>query len=237
MTAKRASKTIQVNHKPLHTFNYVQNPNYNFCMTLLNENNQVLFSPVQCKDYFQDIFYSEYTGHTAGIYGISWKKGMLNTDVETFKILLMGGGVNLKATIKDLKAFMNVFDKAQGFKKTDIVPTQDDGNIVVIVSKEWTQSGPMISSFMTLLRLAGGYKKTWTVQEYLKNIKPGSSVYIDLPNYSKKDVANLSTIYRRFLALLMGVKPTIDWTHSDNIMLVHNTGVVGYSNFPVAKDA
>jgi len=230
---------ISVNLAPKYTFSYNQLSNYNFNMTLLDENNQIVFSPVMCKDYFQEIFYSEYTGKSAAIFGLFWKKGMFNVEQEFFKVLLMGGGVSLKDHTKDLQKFLNYFDKSQGFQKTTVIETDNTQNIVVNFSKEWTQNGPLLSAFMTLLRLGGAYdrKSKKTALAYLKSIHPASRQKPKMPGYVQKDATNLLVTIERLAALLKGVKITHKWQSfsENNIHAVHDTGLNGYAGFPRVK--
>ncbi len=237
VVAEEVREIIEVNHKPIHEFSYVQNLNHNFKLTLLNKENQIVFNPVQCKEYFQDIFYSEYTGNPAGIYGLSWRQGMFDISGDYFKLLLIGGGVKLNKHAHALETFMNFFDKAQGFNPTKVLQTTVDEEIVVVFSKEWTQNGPLLSAYLNLVRIAGNYEEKWSAKEYLALVKPGVGDKIPLIPYTCKDITNMSTTYGRILALLEGKKPTHSWGEFSGISAVHTTGLATFSRFPTMKEA
>jgi hypothetical protein len=151
------TEQIVVDYSPINEFHYCQMPNFEYCFLLIDGKNRALHSPFECKDYLQDMFYCEYTGKSAGIWGIHWKAGMIDMDVEKFRVVLMGGAEILEPKIDHLKKFLNIFDSALGFELSEVYSTNSEKRIVVEFSKKWTQNGPLLSAYMTLLRLYGAY--------------------------------------------------------------------------------
>ncbi len=225
---------LKIDLTPIKEFRYCQISNHNFNFLLLNEKNKALHSPFVCKDYIQDIFYTEYTGKSEEIYGIMWQKGMLNTDVSTFKLAILGTTEEMQERAEDLQAFLNLFEVAQNIPPCKIVKTNDSKNIVIEFSKEWTVNGPLLSAFTTLIRLGGVYKKGEDAVKYLKSLLQYANKMekVPLPNYMLVDVNRLNMCIKRLAALLQGKRVEHKWEDFQSINQVHHTGLIGYKNFP-----
>lgn len=225
---------MEIDLTPIRNFRYIQISNHSFQFLLLDENNKALHSPFECKDYLQDIFYCEYTGNSHEIWGLLWKKGMLNTDVETFKMALLGGRETLKGRIPHLKSFLNQLEDAQGIPHTEVYETPNEKHIVVEFSKKWTESGPLLSAYTTAIRLAGTYEGG-DIIEYLQNLwklfKTGKEDVF--PRYMRVDVERLNLSIGKLAALLQGKQVECCWEDFTDIEVVHDTGIIGYSDFPM----
>jgi hypothetical protein len=230
-----SDQIIEVDFTPIYEFHYCQIPNFEYCFLLIDEQNRALHSPFECKDYLQDMFYCEYEKKAAGIWGIHWKPGMINMDVEKFRVVLMGGGEILEPRIAHLKEFLNAFDTALGFELSEVYPTKSSERIVVEFDKRWTQNGPLLSAYMTLLRLYGLYEGG-DVREYLKKLELTSTKNAS-PNFMQKDVSNMIAYHgaSRYAALLDGKIPESKWSDFNNMTEVHDTGVFGFKNFPTSE--
>lgn len=238
---------IKVNKTPKFGFSYNQVSNHNFNLALLTEDNQVLHTPVMCKDYFQDIFWCEHSGKDDGIYGLKWKSGSFDVTQERFKILLMGGGVKISETQESLQSFINEFDKAQGFSLSVIHQTGDDEELVVEFSKDWTSSGPLLSALTTIIRLGGAYE-SGDVKEFLSNmhglisdhmeeIERGNTPDMKVePEYAIVEVARLLRNYEKLLGLLAGKKIDFGWGNIGSIRSAHYMGIYEYKDFPTSKN-
>lgn len=224
---------LTVDLSPINEFRYSQVDNYNFQYILLDENLRAVHSPFMCKDYLQDIFYCEYTGNSAGIWGINWKPGMLNINVDYFHMVLHGGSIEMRSKIPTLLSFVNQFELAQGIPLTEIEETEDDKMIVIKFSKQWTQNGPLLSAYTTLLRIGGTYSLEETPIEYLQRLlKEYKQTPVPFHQYMLHDVQRLPSFLEKLNALLYGQKVEHDWKSFSSIGLVHNTGIMGYKNFP-----
>lgn len=232
------SDTLEIDYAPISEFRYNQISNYEYQFLLIDKNNKALHTPFECKDYLQDIFYCEYVKKNSNIYGISWKPGMLDIDVEYFRVVLMGGREELEGKIPALQKFINVFDSAQGIPLSKVYPTTNPKNIVVEFHKLWTENGPKLSAYMTLLRLWGAYTEEEDVLEYLKKIiKELRYDKFSGPLFMRKDIYNLSIENRlgRLAALLAGVKVQHNWSDFSSIEEVHDTGLMEYEEFPTVE--
>lgn len=228
---------IHVDLTPISEFRYCQISNHLFQFLLLDKNNRALHSPFECKDYLQDIFYCEITGKPSKIYGIDWHQGMLDINVETFRLALSGGKVTLDGRVEMLQNFLNLFEIQLGISPSKVSKTDDPKIIVVDFSKEWTSNGPLLSAFTTLIRLSGTYDGGNPI-EYLSSLlqyKVPANRPQGFPDYMLVDIKRLDNTLPKFAALMEGKRPEHQWTDFKSIMFVHDTGVVGFKNFPVAN--
>jgi hypothetical protein len=229
--------TMHVDLSPIKTFRYIQIPNHDFTFILLDENLKAIHSAFQCKDYLQDIFYCEYTGESAEIWGIYWTQNMLNMNTKRFKMALSGGKVQLENQVKTMKSFLNFFDVALDIPKTRVYNTDDPKIIVVDFHKSWTENGPLLSAFTTAIRLSGLYKEGDPI-EYLTKIRgyiDSSKRPSDYMDYMLIDIQRLPVTLGRFAALLEGKKPEHSWSDFKDIHAVHDTGIVGFGKFPTVS--
>jgi hypothetical protein len=239
---------IAVDLRPVNTFRYNQISNYKFQFVLLGDENQALHTPVECKDYFQDIFFTESTGISTDVYGIHWEQGRV-TPGEYYRIALLGGEVsNLEQLLPNIQMFVNDFENALGFPCSHFYPTENPGVVVVEFPKEWTVNGPMISAFTSLLRLGWLYTGEESVLKYLKKI----AIYKDdlkrpqnFPRFMKVEIKRLDNTIRKLASLLKGKKyekkwddieipSDIDPDYLEEFMIeyIHDFGLVDCKDFP-----
>lgn len=230
-----SNEVLHVDLSPVRKFRYVEISNHYFQFILLGENNQALHTPFQCKDYLQDIFFAEATGIVTDAYGIRWKKGMLNTDTGTFRMALHGGSILLESIAPAFQMFLNIFEEALGFSPTVVTTTDKPEIIVVDFSKEWTENGPLLSAYTTLIRLAGMYNGGDAL-EYLRAIheyKNPDNRPAGFPMYMSKEIARLDKTLNRLAALLQGKKPDDAWSnHADTTNIIRDVHDMGICNFP-----
>lgn len=229
---------LHVDLSPVKSFRYIEISNYLFQFLMLGENHQALHTPFQCKDYLHDIFFTESTGIPTDVYGISWRKGMLNTDVDFFNMALNGGSVELEGYIPAFQSFLTVFETALGIPATIVSPTDDSKTIVLTFHKDWTVGSPILSAYTTLIRLAALYEGG-DVLEYLHKIheyKNPEKKPANLPKYMSKEIGRLDRTLNRLAALLQGKRPDDVWANhvgTDNVIRdVHDLGIFNYVNFP-----
>lgn len=226
-TKKKETKPtlIEVNTDPVHKFTYNQIFNHDFNFALLTKDNRVLHSPVMCKDYFEDIFYSEYNKKAGKIYGLDWKPGMLDIKPARFKLLISHTNGSLSKRAKLLEEFINQFDKAQKISKTKVFQTTDENSIIIDFSKKWTNSGPLLSVLTTLIRIAGCYKGG-DAAKYL------SSKMKNMPSYMRVEYDRLTNTKSKLLHLLDGYKIKFPWNSLSSVGTAHVMGIVMFNDFP-----
>jgi len=225
---------ITVDIEPLKTFSYNQIPNHSFNFAMLDHNFKILHTPSTCKDYLQDMFWCEYTKHDADIYGMHWKPGIIDLTQKRFRLALFGGDVVLSEIKGYLQEFLNYFDDAQKIDRSVVMETTDPKILVVEFDREWTLSGPMLSAFTTLIRVSGPYKGGDPIA-YLKEMHSVSARgqhSTVVPRYSIIEVDRLKRSFKRLLALLAGKVFSYDWSNIRNTAEAHETGILGYTEFP-----
>lgn len=225
-------ETTEIDLTPISEFKYCQEPNHSFNFLLLNEQNQAVHSPFQCKDYLQDIFWSEVTGNDSEIWGIEWSQGMFNINRPMFRMALLGGQENMEDRIPYLWEALNLFETALGFTPSKIYRTSNPKHIVVEFSKEWTRNGPLLSSLTSLIRISADYKGG-DFLEYLHTVL--KELPSNLTPYMRVEKQRLGITLPRFSALLQGMTPECSWEDFDDIQDVHDTGIVEFSGFPEVK--
>lgn len=226
---------MKINIDPIHPCKYIQNYNHGFNLALLDKDNRVYFSPFQCKDYLQDIFWCHRTGRDAEIYGIVCKKGMIDDSLDTFKLGILGGKFNMRNRIPSLTKFINTFEDAQGFKHTKIDETEEDSNIVINFSREWTENGLLLSTFATAVRLAGAYEDG-DIITYLKKLSDDYKSKKEIsPVYVIVDASRLPVTINKFAAVLKGIKIDYPWDKITSVIYAHNMGIVEYNGFPTVE--
>jgi len=230
--------TIKLDTVPTFNFTYYQISNFDFCVSFVDKNNKVLTTPTPCKDYLQDIIWSETTGKSIDVYGLKWKQGNFDITTPTTKLALFGGLVKLNGMVENMQVFLNHFDKAQGMEPSKIYLTEDDKVIVVEFDSNWTKGGgPLISAFTTAIRVCGLYtgeapidylKKVFDAYKKTKSIKP---------DYMKVEVARLETNLKKLAALLAGMKTKYSWHDIDghNFYEVHSYGITNCYDFPAVS--
>lgn len=214
---------------PIHHFSYNENFNHRFKLALLTPEGKILHTPAQCKDYFQDIFCSEYTNRDMSIYGIHWKPKMLDISTDYFYMGLFGGDVALKESLPNIVALLNEFEKVLGIEFSEGIETDNPENIVIKFHKGWTENGPIVSSMTTIMRLGAKYTPGEDVIEYLKKLKKKK---ISIFSYMRVEVARLEITLKRLAALLQGKKPDFPWENVVTVAYAHAYGIMEYPKFP-----
>lgn len=162
-----------------------------------------LFETIQrispCKDYLNDVVYSEATGLPVKAYGLSTEKtGLFDNEKYAYlgiKILPRQDGSsynqmeehiqNLNENYKNLKKFLNYFDSALGLKKTQIYQANDN-HFVIKFDVAWARYTYSISLFSLLCRVGQFYKGEQTPIEYLQTFKDfNPDVYLVKNNVPK----------------------------------------------------
>lgn len=226
-----------INLEPKYSYYYNQISNHNFELALLTESgDQILHTVVQCKDYFQDMFWCEYNKEEGSVYGLDWKPGYINLDSKFYEMALFGGSELMEQRAENLQKLLNYFDTAQEFDLTTVTKTDNPKIIVVKFSHKWTESGPLLSAFTSIIRVSGSYEGE-DPKEYFKHLydlRMGSKRYPS-PSYSHVDIGRLTVIYPKLLALLEGKKVTLPWNKITSTANAHSTGIYGWTGFPIAE--
>jgi hypothetical protein len=211
--------------KVRHSFSYDQLPNHKFVMSILQDG-ELMFEPAECKDYFQDVYWSEYVKKKTGtIYGLSWAPGRIDISRPT-QTLYIHAPYALAGEAAQMQAFLQAFDRAQGMTPS-VVEVHDERTLLIHFDTRWTRSGPMLSAYTSLVRLSGQYDGgnidlLLTRVDLTRQTRPEAT-----PECCRNDV-----LAPRFRALLMGKTSEAKWIKSDKITSVHFDGVCMSPTFP-----
>ena len=157
---------IQPNMDPLHKFQYTQVSNAAFNLVLMNQDLRALHTPVMCKDYFQDIYWSEKTRGKGSIYGLVWEPGRFDAGAPRQYLAITWANPLIQLQ-KPLQRWINAFDSAQGFTPAVVHATPSDKMIVLEFDQGWVSNGPMISALTSLIRLCGEFTEDGDPAAYL----------------------------------------------------------------------
>lgn len=215
---------LELNEEPVYPLKYNQISNYGFQFVLLDKN-QYLHTPVMCKDYFQDILWSEYLKkNTSNVYGLSWEPGRVDFKRGRLRMAIDGGAVSMAKRVPYLEKFLNAFEDSLGFKRSVVIPTTNTKVLVVDFSKEWTTCGPLISAFTTLIRISGLYTGG-DAFEYL------SSPMENPPAYMKVEIARLKSTLPKLKSLLAGNTFNFPWEKLSMAMYAHGMGIMNLTDY------
>ena len=135
-----------------------------------------------CKDYLNDVVWSEHTGKEITAYGLKYKKKNIFDKTNAYIVLSIlpykGGNEypnyhqdikNLAKNYKLLNKFINYFDEKLGMFPSEITEVEPNKYIVKFDYK-WCKSTYGISLFSLLLR-AGQFYKKGDCMKYLKEFQ------------------------------------------------------------------
>lgn len=136
-----------------------------------------------CKDFLNDVVWSEHVGESISIYGLRYsKQGIFNgkTSYMVIKILPDQSDCRykdqdlhesiLRDNYKNLAKFMNFFDKKFKLSLTEIEDA-GDGKYLVKFDYKWSKYTYSISLFTLLLRVGMFWKGDPDPMKYLKDFK------------------------------------------------------------------
>lgn len=221
---------VKVDMVPVLKMSYNQISNLGFCFALLNNDLRALHTPFECKDYLQDIFWSDRVGKSASIWGMEWKHGIFDSRADRFKLALSHGSDDLSQIAPLMQEFINHFDAAQGIESTQVMKTEDKHIIMVDFDKGWTTCGPQLSALTTIIRVSGDYIGGDPI-DYLTTIKEAPEPSIK-HKWIRVEISRLSYTLKRLAALLDGKHVEYAWEKSKSAQNAHNTGIMGFDEFP-----
>lgn len=243
---------MRVNLTPVHKQGYSQIRNYGFSFGLLLPPNKDAGEPArllttwfECKDYLQDIFWSENTKQKGSCCGLNWEPGRINPRASRqFLILHSEKEANLYMRLEALQDFLRPFDKANGWTPTIIHKVENEAGkallnaLVVEADGEWFQSAPLISSLTSLIRLARDFPVNGDVDAYLKKVGNGGKAFPSPwpENYSGKELGRAPSTVPKLRALLRGQRPIQSWEAIPSMSGAHGRGVLGCTTYPTFAD-
>jgi hypothetical protein len=180
---------------------------------------------VKCKDFFQDIFWSEKTKEDVkDIYGFFWKCGTYdfhNKPKLMFAITKLNDyGFGKKH--KNIQELLNIFDKSLNFEPSIVKPDETEKYCVVLVDSKWIKR-PYLSSLLFFITRLGEYYEGSNILEFLKEISNNNSILNDAI-YLRNSLTKIKNI-------LKGYEYNQNWedyqSFSNTYYIIHNSsGIV-----------
>lgn len=217
-----------------------------FTFALLDDENTTMHTEAQCKDYFQDLWWSENRQQPTEVWGFEWKPGRIKLDAECYRFALKFKDV-LRDRMDNLLNFLHIFEQALGYRPCSIEQTIDENVLIITVSSQWFISAPMISAWTTLVRLSLQYAGG-DVMEYLDNVAAPVKRYLaesyrmggenkNMPCHEAMlaDLGRYDKIRPRIKALLKGQEARLDWAKLSGGYVAHESGICGHKGFPEVK--
>ena len=189
-------------------------------------------SPIStCKDFLNEVVYTEATGFSSRAYGMNWDKKVDLFKDRVYLVIKMlarkgGSGYSyanstlekdtalLCNNYKNMQAFMRCFDEILGLKPTKIAQSEN-GMFLVTLDKEWVSTTYSISLYTLLIRAALVYEDG----DFLK--------FLDNYKYSNYD-AGLLRSSRKGINKIIETKelPTYSQQELETKRCPHNEGIL-----------
>src|SRR5688572_16402328 len=138
---ERRMTLITVKKYPGDPMNLDQITGVPLTLALLSPENVQLHSPVMCKDYLNDPFWSELTKQDVLVYGFSWKPGTFNPLRRVQRLHLKFKNTTLAdEAIPNILALLNAWETQLGFPRTRAASATRKNSKVLFVSRKWTEA-------------------------------------------------------------------------------------------------
>lgn len=139
---------------------------------LLDANFKGIHAPFRCKDYFQDLFFSEFMEKPVSIYGFSWKPSKAPWAIkdEVLRIAVRYKQIVLKRRIPAAKEFLDQFTTPLGFKPISVYADKTGKIVVFEFNREWITKPVYVSLLTLLMRLSLAYKSGEDTKKFFDRI-------------------------------------------------------------------
>lgn len=181
-----------------------------------------------CKDYLNDVVYSEYTGKPFQAHGLHTKKRNIFDHGEGYLVFsvcpYMGGGKYsnydrdlecLKQNEENVMIFINWFEEKFGLKERTIISKLEENKYLAVVPLFWTKATFLISLYSFLIRIGifydgkqapmdyfANFNKDSSDQYMINSIKPKLEKVLNGGKFPKQDMNNLSGVHSNGICAL-----------------------------------
>lgn len=185
-----------------------------------------------CKDYLNDVVFSEQTGKNCNAHGLHYsKQDAFKTRQAYMAISIMPyssgdnypnfekDALNLQNNIHNVQLFMNNIEKKMGIKYlTKITPSSKAGIYICQFDKYWTKTTYAVSAYSFLLRLSQWYNGVDDVMHYLETF-----------SYFPDDLYLLNGCLENLKWMIENpLKLTQEWANFTGNTVVHNAGIKSF---------
>lgn len=190
----------------------------------------------RCKDYFNDMFFTEKTGKAVSIYGFNWKqgngKGVLDQDRLTIAVRLRNRNntqefYDIKdEEVKSVFLLLKQFNDSNKFNTLEVENSDDNKYVIISFDKKWIEIPYLCSAFHLFIRLGFTYKEG---EDLISFYEKGSKNFI-----SPSDESYFRSAKNKIKDLLEGKIDTKQKYEDYNTGNIHNySGIVNYSKYSI----
>lgn len=139
--------------------------------------------PVRCKDYYQDIFWSQRSRKPFHIYCFDWTPNtVLDKQIADGTLLMAlryedGTGMKELKQFKDgLQNFLNAWEAVLGYKASTVEVSDDGLSLLIAFGPQWIEKPVSVSLFTLLLRVGIGYGGQ-PIMEFMSHVAKNGNVW------------------------------------------------------------
>lgn len=203
--------------------------NYGFTMALLDDKFRALHPPVNCKDYFQDLFWTEHHEKPSEVYGFEWSPGTISLKRPTYYMGCRHSSIEIGKNRLNWQTFVNTWDYKRGYRLTKI-RLDTPKSVLVEFDGAWTKKPVLMSAFTSILRMGSVYDEksdSNNIWEWLlARQKPSYHT-----GHASPDFSRLRTILPRLKRLAEGMEPKQTYQEYESPHEAHERGIYGWE-FP-----
>lgn len=217
-----------------------------FCKMLLSGEFETVQPLSPCKDYLNDVVYTEHTGKSFSACGLATvKHGIFDSAPHAYlaiKILRPKGGgwpcvaqtfemaqAELQKNYKNIEKLLNHVEakfSSQGLdERTAISPTQDEHMFLLAVPLWWCRTTHLISLYSLFVRMAQFWDGTGTADAFLENYKNPLDLQLWAPAYGRTAKGNYSAMLKHGIKI---ITPEELFDRNPSAPNVHSNGILAY---------
>lgn len=162
-------KLIQAEQKGYAEITQTKAFRYAF-VTIDKDSARELFSPIKCKDFFNEALASRSFGKPYATFGFSFDFSKTPYDVDATKFSLECSKEDFKLLLENLPV-IHMIEKHNGLALTTLDETNISNKYICIADKAWQERHDLMSTYTWLLRLML-YKKIDNIENWVDEITP-----------------------------------------------------------------
>jgi hypothetical protein len=201
----------------------------------INEKGVNITPFVKCKDYFNDMFWSNKVNKPINIFGFVWMpgqdKGELDKPRLSIAIRTETGRKLVPITEEEKSSIISMlinFSDRLGYGDIVGESEEDGGHFIVHFDKRWTEIPYVNSAFFLLIRAAFGFDPGKEPLEYLTSDK---SRFV---SFNDQSYLKSVKVRQKFEDLYKGnVDKSQKYEDYNNGNIHNGSGVVGYQNYKI----
>lgn len=198
---------------------------------ILDDTNTIRHIPVRCKDYFQDIYWSEIVSKKeVSQYGFTWDGKNNNPVSKLLRVnLLLMNDISEPLNGKNIKELLKPFERVLNIDHTEYILVDDTPNQIVInYSNDWTKYPYLLSLFLFLVRIGTKYEGKGNKKDVLNWFKTEAS-----KTALMSDKSILLFLKEEKIFDLLFINKTLGnqkWEYYKSVSSVHDySGIVSYT--------